>query len=194
MIIYLLFSSVIVMTAAVDSLEAAFAKEVLNLSDSDYGFLVSVAGAGIIIGAILNTFVVKKIAISILMGIGSVFVSIGYLVYAFSETFLLAAVGFFILAFFLAFANTGFHTFYQNTIPIEVMGRMISLYGVVQSFFVLLTTIMMGIVAQMISIQTVVIAGAFVMLLIAVLLSCVALLPLKRKYEQSPHVDEMKVN
>ncbi|MDT8860828.1 MFS transporter [Alkalihalobacillus sp. MEB130] len=193
MLIYFLFSSVIVMTAAVDSLEAAFAKEVLNLSDSDYGFLVSIAGAGIIIGAILNTLVVKKIATSTLMGVGCVFVSIGYIIYAYSGAFPMAALGFFILAFFLAFANTGFHTFYQNTIPIKTMGRIISLYGLVQSILVLLTTVIMGIVAQLISIQAVVIAGAFLMLLIAVILCCFTFQPSKRQYEQSAEFDRMNV-
>ncbi|MGG3326888.1 MFS transporter, partial [Bacillus velezensis] len=47
MIIYFLFSLVMtVMPSALDSLEAAFAKEVLQLTDADYGFLVSVSGAG----------------------------------------------------------------------------------------------------------------------------------------------------
>ncbi|MEH7663125.1 MFS transporter, partial [Bacillus velezensis] len=55
MIIYFLFSLVMtVMPSALDSLEAAFAKEVLQLTDSDYGFVVSVSGAGNIAGARVN--------------------------------------------------------------------------------------------------------------------------------------------
>lgn len=61
MIIYFLFSLVMtVMPSALDSLEAAFAKEVLQLTDADYGFLVSVSGAGIIAGALVNVFFNKK--------------------------------------------------------------------------------------------------------------------------------------
>ena len=54
MFIYFLFGCVMVMATAIDSLEVAFSKEVLSLSDSEYGFLVSIAGAGIVMGAIIN--------------------------------------------------------------------------------------------------------------------------------------------
>lgn len=50
-----------VLTAANDSLELSFAKEVLLLTDSEYGFLVSIAGAGFILGAITNTILSKKL-------------------------------------------------------------------------------------------------------------------------------------
>ncbi|MDF2653212.1 MAG: permease, partial [Paenibacillus sp.] len=123
LVICLLFSSVmVVMATAVDSLEAAFAKAVLGLSESDYGILVSVAGAGIIVGASINTLIVKKVPISWMIALGALGVSGGYVVYALSTTFNIAVVGFFILAFFLAFANTGFATFYQNHIPVDIMG------------------------------------------------------------------------
>lgn len=100
-----------VLATAMDSLELSFSKEVLSLSDSKYGFLVSIAGAGIVVGALVNTIFTKKLATSFLIGIGSVSISIGYLIYAFSNTFHMAAIGFFILSFSLAFANTGFYTF-----------------------------------------------------------------------------------
>jgi hypothetical protein len=35
---------------AIDSLEAAFAKEVLSISDTNYGFLLSIFGTGIVNG------------------------------------------------------------------------------------------------------------------------------------------------
>lgn len=44
MILYVLFTCMLVMTAAIDSLEAAFSKDVLHLSNSTYGYLVSIAG------------------------------------------------------------------------------------------------------------------------------------------------------
>jgi hypothetical protein len=65
MVIYFLFNCVMgVMATALDSLEAVFAKEVLYLSDSEYGFLVSIAGTGIAVGAFVNTRFVKKLATS----------------------------------------------------------------------------------------------------------------------------------
>ncbi|WP_147805195.1 MFS transporter [Alkalicoccus halolimnae] len=194
MLIYFLFSSVIVMTAAVDSLEAAFAKDVLNLSDSDYGFLVSIAGAGIIVGALLNTLLVKKIATSYLIGPGAVLVSIGYLIYAFSNSFLIAACGFFMLAFFLAFTNTGFLTFYQNNIPVEIMGRIGSLYELIQAALVIVTTIVIGLLAQIFSIAAAVIAGAMVMVIVSVTLCIFSLPSTKSAYYQPDELRQIEVN
>ncbi|WP_368505126.1 MFS transporter [Alkalihalophilus sp. As8PL] len=193
-LIYFLFSSVMVMTAAVDSLEAAFAKEVLHLSDSDYGFLVSMAGAGIVVGAVINTVFIKKITTSFLIGLGSTCVSIGYIIYAFSNSFLMAAAGFFILAFFLAFANTGFLTFYQNNIPIDVMGRIGSLYGLVEAGLIIITTGMMGLIAQVISIQFALIAGAVIMLSISVTLSAFTFQPSKSAYYQPTTLNKIELN
>ncbi|MBU9711346.1 MFS transporter [Evansella tamaricis] len=194
MLIYFLFSSVMVMTAAVDSLEAAFAKEVLYLSDSEYGFLVSVAGVGIVIGAFINTLFVKKISLPLLIGLGSIFVSVGYLIYAFSSSFHIAALGFFVLAFFLAFANTGFLTFYQNNFPVEVMGRIGSLYSLIQAILVIITTVLFGVVAQIISIQVAVILGTLIMFLLAVSLSIGSFQPSKIKYNQPPNMEPVKTN
>ncbi|WP_100372244.1 MFS transporter [Bacillus sp. FJAT-45037] len=193
-LIYFLFSSVMVMTSAVDSLEAAFAKEVLNLSDSDYGFLVSIAGAGIVVGAFMNTVFVKKIATSILIGLGSTFVSIGYIIYALSNSFIMAATGFFVLAFFLAFANTGFLTFYQNNIPVNIMGRIGSLYELIQAVLIILTTGIIGLFAQVLSIQFAVITGAVIMLSISITLCAFNIQPSKSTYYQPTILDKIELN
>ncbi|WP_181349673.1 MFS transporter [Thalassobacillus sp. CUG 92003] len=167
MTIYYLFSGIIVLTAAIDSLEAAFAKEVLTLTDRDYGFLVSIAGAGIMAGAITLSLFANKVNNSLLMGAGALCVAGGYVIYAFSESFIMAALGFFGLSFSLAFANTGFYTFYQNNIPVEIMGRVGSLYAMVEACLIIVLTIMFGIAAQLMPIQLVVIGGSAIMLLTA---------------------------
>lgn len=182
MVIYFLFSCVMVMAASLDSQEAAFAKSVLSLSNTEYGFLVSIAGAGIITGAIVNSIFVRMLRTFILIGVGSLFVSIGYIVYAFSSSFLLAGIGFFILAFSLAFANTGFHTFYQNNIPVNMMGRVGSIYGLIEAFFIILSTIVIGITAEIVSIQFVVICGSLIMLALTILLLLLSTAPSKREY------------
>ncbi len=169
-IIYLLFSTVMVLATAVDSLEAAFSREVLLLSERDYGFLVSIAGAGIIVGALVNIIIVKKVATSWLIGLGSLMVSIGYLIYAFSANFLIAAIGFFILSFSMAFLNTGFNTFYQKNVPIHIMGRVGSVYRCIEAFFIIISTILFGIMAEMISIKSVIILGSIIMFAVTIIL------------------------
>ncbi|PGS71064.1 MFS transporter [Bacillus cereus] len=168
--VYFLFQSMFVLATATDSLELSFAKEVLLLTDSEYGFLVSIAGAGFILGAITNTILSKKLAPSLLIGIGSLFIAIGYLIYAFSNVFLIAAIGFFILSFSMAYANTGFYTFYQNNIPVHMMGRIGSIYGLVIAIVTIFITILSGVATQFISIQLVVIVGSLIMLFITIVL------------------------
>lgn len=189
MFIYFLFGCVMVMATAIDSLEVAFAKEVLSLSDSEYSFLVSIAGAGIVMGAIINAMIATKSSTSLLIGLGSLFVSAGYITYAFSSTFFIAAIGFFILSFSLAFANTGFHTFYQNNIPVDMMGRVGSMYGLIEAVLIILATTIAGLAAQLISIQYVVIAGTFVMLVISITLFIFNIQPSKAKLYSPPSVN-----
>ncbi|MCU4711936.1 MFS transporter [Bacillus cereus] len=175
--VYFLFQSMFVLATATDSLELSFAKEVLLLTDSEYGFLVSIAGAGFILGAITNTILSKKLAPSFLIGIGSLFIAIGYLIYAFSNIFLIAAIGFFILSFSMAYANTGFYTFYQNNVPVHIMGRIGSIYGLVIALVTIFITILSGVATQFISIQLVVIVGSLIMLFITIVLCVFTLFP-----------------
>ncbi|PFU25510.1 MFS transporter [Bacillus cereus] len=179
--VYFLFQSMFVLATATDSLELSFAKEVLLLTDSEYGFLVSIAGAGFILGAITNTILSKKLAPSLLIGIGSLFIAIGYLIYAFSNVFLIAAIGFFILSFSMAYANTGFYTFYQNNIPVHMMGRIGSIYGLVIAIVTIFVTILSGVATQFISIQLVVIIGSLIMLFITIVLCVFTLFPSQSK-------------
>ncbi|MCC3686093.1 MFS transporter [Bacillus cereus] len=179
--VYFLFQSMFVLATATDSLELSFAKEVLLLTDSEYSFLVSIAGAGFILGAITNTILSKKLAPSFLIGIGSLFIAIGYLIYAFSNVFLIAAIGFFILSFSMAYANTGFYTFYQNNVPVHIMGRIGSIYGLVIALVTIFITILSGVATQFISIQLVVIVGSLIMLFITIVLCVFTLFPSQSK-------------
>ncbi|MEN2465476.1 MFS transporter [Ornithinibacillus sp. FSL M8-0202] len=187
MIVYFLFTAFVVLQTAVDSLEVAFAREVISLSEGAYGFLVSTAGAGILIGALCNAVFAKKLSIRFIIGLGSVMVSVGYLIFAFSSNFTMASVGFFVLAFSLAFANTGFHTFYQNNIPVEIIGRISSIYGFLEALLVIVLTAIFAVGAQVLSIKLVVISGASSMFILTIVLFIICLAPSKRKhYDVAP--------
>lgn len=191
MAVYLLFSMMIVMMTATDSLEAAFATKVLSLTEGEYGVLVSIAGAGVLVGSLLNAIIVEKIPTSWMIGMGSIITAGGYILLSASHTFLIAAIGFFVLSFATAFANTGFYTFYQNNIPIDVMGRIVSLYGFIEAFLIIIFTITFGISAELISIRFVVVLGAFIMLLVAISLFICNVQPSKAKlYTHSPELKD----
>jgi MFS family permease len=182
MAIYFLFNGMLVLTAAVDSLEAVFSKEVLHLTDTKYGLLVSIAGAGIGIGAFVNTIFSNKLRTSWMIGFGAFFLSVGYIIYAFSISFNVAAIGFFILSFSLAFANTGFDSFFQSNVNVEIMGRVGSMYGFINAIFVILFTILLGLTSHFFSIKITVIIGTTIMLIQAFIL-CIRIFPRKKYYK-----------
>lgn len=160
---YFVFQGVLLLTAALDSMEIAFAKEVLHLSDAVYGSLVSVAGIGFLLGAVCTNVLVRFTSTELYMSIGALLMSIGYILYSLSTTFILASIGFFILSFFLAIANTGFMTFIQSNVPINMMGRISSLYEMVSSSIQILAVLFIGLAGEWLSVKEVVILGAVLM-------------------------------
>lgn len=169
--VYVVFLAFMVMATALDSLEVSFATLVLGLSNSQYGILVSTAGAGIIAGALLNAAVADRLAVTLLLRAGTVGTALGYLLYAFSGTFAAAASGFFLLAFALGFANTGFQTFCQEEIPTAIMGRFVSLFSLVEALGILAATAALAAAASLFSVQSTVIGGSLVMLGVAAAMS-----------------------
>ncbi|RPJ94805.1 MFS transporter [Rummeliibacillus sp. TYF005] len=168
--IYLLFSGTTIFMSAIDSLEAAFAKGVLSISDTNYGFLLSVFGASIIIGSMINSIFSKQLAVHLLIGIGTIFTSIGYLVFYSSSGFYSAAApGVFLIGFAVTFANTGYLTFYQNHVPVRMMGRFESLFSVIEAGFIVAVTVLIGLAAELTSIRPVGLIGSFVFFLLGLL-------------------------
>lgn len=143
-LIYSSFLLLMSFAAGLDSIESSFAKGMLDLTDGEYGLLVSIAGLGILCGSGIVTIFSEKLSIAHLLQSGSFFFVLGYFIYAISTHFISAAVGFFLLSFALAFANTGFYTFRQNYLPISKMGLLISFYDLVEA---LLSIFIVGVVS-----------------------------------------------
>lgn len=181
-LVYILFSIVTVFMTALDSLEAAFATEVLSLSESTYGFLVSIAGIGIIGGSLVNAVFAHKLKLHILMGLGTLFTPIGYIIFAFSNDFIGASIGFFILTFFLSFANTGFFTFYQNNVPVDIMGRFSSVLGILEAAFIIVFTVTIGLSAELFEIRPIYIIGSFAFLAVGFIIHFIVSDTSKRNY------------
>ncbi|WDF51632.1 MFS transporter [Paenibacillus sp. KACC 21273] len=171
MLIYFLFQILMVLAAGLDSMEVAFVKEVLAGTDSQYSYLVSVAGIGLGVGALVNMVIVKRLTVTILLAVGAIGFGAGYVIYSLSDSFTGAAIGFFVLAFFMAFMNTGFMTFYQNHVPIDMMGRISSIYSLVAAVMQMLSVFILGLTAQLWSISWSVIIGSCVMLGITLVLA-----------------------
>lgn len=180
--VYLLFAGTIIVMTAIDSIEAGFAKEVIHLSDSIYGFLLGIFGTGIIAGTIINTLYVEKLKLHVLIGFGSVLAAVGYLLYYSSHGFLSAAVGVWIMGFASIFASTGFLTFYQNQIPVAMMGRFGSIFGLAEAVMIIVLTIMVGVSAEWVGIRPAGWAGALGLLLLGGWLSVAVMRRVGRRY------------
>ncbi|GEL04820.1 MFS transporter [Rummeliibacillus stabekisii] len=167
--IYLLFSGTTIIMTAIDSLEAAFAKGVLSMSDTNYGFLLSVFGGGIIIGSIINSLYSKKLAVNLLIGMGTISTSIGYIIFYSSDGFFSATPGVFLIGIAVTFANTGYMTFYQNHVPVGMMGRFESLFSVMEAGFIVVVTVLIGFAAELTSIRPVGLIGSFAFLTVGLL-------------------------
>ena len=180
-VLYMMFQMVMLLTAALDSMEVTFAKQVLHLSDTAYGSLVTIAGIGFLVGAICTNILVRFAPAKLLMSIGTLFVSVGYVIYSFSTSYLLASIGFFVLSFFLSIATTGFMTYIQLHIPTDMMGRISSLYEMLSSFIQIIVILFLGLASQWYSVKEVVVGGSFLMFSVSLILTLLCAGQLKKK-------------
>lgn len=174
-LMYFFFNMMIVFMTALDSLEAAFATTVLLLSESRYGFLVSIAGLGIIVGSLTVAVFGNQLKTRFMISFGALATPVGYLIFGYSQDFLWAAIGFFVLTFAVSFANTGFLTFYQNNVPVNIMGRFLSMFGILEALMIILFTVTIGVAAEQYDIRLVYIVGSFSFLFLGVVINGFAL-------------------
>lgn len=186
MLIYVLFQLATLLGFALDSQEATFIKQVLLLGDEDYGLLVSVAGAGYLAGSMAASLTVKRISLRMFIGAGMLLSSIGYMIFYASSGLITAVIGFIIFGFFSSYANAGYTTFYQNQVPMDLMGRFTSVTRLLEGTLQILFTLLLGFAADVWSLQKVCLIGAGIAVLVSILLLAAIYVPSKLHcYESS---------
>ncbi|MDX8342171.1 MFS transporter [Rossellomorea sp. YZS02] len=168
--VYLLFQFIMTLAIALDSQEVVFTQKVIGLTESQFSLLMSITGAGYLIGSILMSMVAKKMTIPYMIGFGTSLFSAGYVIYSFSTTFLVASIGFIILGFFSSFANTGFQTFFQTSIPSHQIGRIGTTLSLFQSSMLIVTILLAGLLSEVYGVKYLVIGTTLIIALIAALL------------------------
>lgn len=153
MMLFLLFQLAMVIVYSVDSQEATYITLIMKLSVDDYGNLISITGIGSIIGGGIATIFSKKMSYQWFMSIGLIFTTLFYFTFYSSSHFLIAALSFFLLGFFMSFASSGYATFYQNSIPVSIMGRFSSLSDLILGLIQILFTILLGIFSEIFELQ-----------------------------------------
>ncbi|NBJ69228.1 MULTISPECIES: MFS transporter [Clostridia] len=182
--IYLGFIIIMIFSYAMDTQEVVFTQQVIGLSEFEYSMLISITGIGSVAGAILLSIFANKISLRYMIVFGLIMMTVGYVIYAFSWSFTSIVVGFTILGFFMVFLNAGIMTFYQNNIPVEVMGRVTSIYQLIQSANQVLFIFIIGVTADIISLRLTIATLAIIMLITSFIYSIAVLKQNKKSYYQ----------
>lgn len=168
---------------AMDSQEVVFIQDVVGLTETDYSFLVSISGIGFALGALFITIISKMLSLKKkLMGYGMLLTAAGYLIYALADSFMTVAAGFIILGIFNAFSSAGYQTFYQNNVPVEIMGRMTSVIGVIQSLAQIILLLGIGVLGDLFPLRYTIVISAVLNLLLSFYVCWQLLKPGKQQY------------
>ncbi|PEB52242.1 MFS transporter [Bacillus pseudomycoides] len=192
-VVYLLFQGAMLIGFALDSQEVTYIKQNLKLTDRDYGIIVSITGIGALAGAFVAAVLAKKIHLKLYIGVGMLLTSIGYVFFYSSFNFIAATFSFAFLGFFMAFANTGYATFFQSNVPIKIMGRFGSLADMIQGFIQIVFTLLLGFLAEWFSLQLICIVFSIVGTLFATILFVTILRPSTLLDKDSPPSRNVKV-
>lgn len=168
--VFLIYQMTLMMAFALDSQEATFIKDDLVASDSMYGFIVSVAGGGALIGGIAATWLTKKFSLKSYLGIGMFFTMIFYTTFYMSWNVWIALISFIVLGFFMAFSNAGYSTFYQNNVPPPMMGRFGSVVAILQNILQVILTLLLGVLAEVFTLQIITVLFGVIGIVLAVFL------------------------
>ncbi|WLR56923.1 MFS transporter [Mesobacillus subterraneus] len=182
MVVFLIFQFITLISFALDSQEVTFIKQVVGLSEKSYGLLVSLTGAGYVVGSFAVTALANRLSIKMLLGLGSFLSVTGYLMFylASPDTVPLAVIGFIIIGFFSPFSFTGYTTFFQNNVPVDLMGRFSSAFAFFQAVVQIVLTLLLGYLAEVVNLQTVTIAFAALGMLLAIGLTSIIFLQSKK--------------
>lgn len=180
--IYLGFIMITIFSFGMDAQEVVFTQQVIGLSEMEYSLLISITGIGSVVGALLLSLFLKHFSLRYMIVIGLTMMTIGYVIYAFSWSFASIVVGFIILGFFNVFLNAGIMTFYQNNVPVEIMGRVTSIYQLIQSAVQVVFILVIGFLADVVSLRLTLVTLALVMLLSSLIFAFAVLKPNKRLF------------
>lgn len=180
--VYFLAAFFMVVSIGMDAQEVVFTQQVLGLSETDFCFLISITGIGSVAGAFTVSVFASRMSLRLLIGIGYMMVAIGYLIYAFSFSFLTVAIGFIILGYFNAFSNTGFMTFYQNNVPLELLGRVSSVFGTIQSMFQIVFILFIGFTGEIIPLRYSIAGASIIIFCTGLFLIIMVYHPLRKRY------------
>lgn len=113
----------------VDTTIIFFAKDVLNLDNAQLGIVFSAAGVGGLAGSMLIGRLRRYFAVGQLITLSSLCVGLTSLVFYWSDSAYVLAVGLFLYGCFETVSTVSIWTFRQETTPYELIGRVSGITG-----------------------------------------------------------------
>ncbi len=192
--VYFGFIMIMIFSFAMDAQEVVFTQQVVGLSEFEYSLLISITGIGSVAGAFLLSVFSNKVSLRYMITIGLIMTTIGYIIYAFSWSFTSIVVGFVVLGFFNVYLNAGIMTFYQNNVPVDIMGRVTSIYDLIQSVIQVIFILVIGLAADLVSLRLTIVTLALIMFLSSIIFSIIVLKPNKKSYFREDDNDKGDLN
>lgn len=141
------FYGMVIFALAAGSQEVVFLRNVMDLSERTYAYVVSMSGVGYIIGVLVSLFVSRHIRPLLLLAISTIPSAVCYVIFSQSHT-VIEAIGTLIgVNLFQAISNVTFTGIIQRTIPMQQIGRIISTIMAMVNGATLVTIFAGGLVA-----------------------------------------------
>ncbi|WP_236023182.1 MFS transporter [Dictyobacter formicarum] len=136
-------------TGAFDALLVFFFQKNLHAPTSLFGTLPMAIGAGSVLGAILAGLLAKYLRFSVIMWLSLYIIGFLLILFALQNTLWLALVLLFLVGLPLGTLNTAFGPLLMETIPHEIMGRVMSVFSTSQTISSLISVSLAGLLGTL---------------------------------------------
>lgn len=159
---------ILALGVAADSQEVVFATRALHLGHFGFAMMVTAAGSGYVVGALLLNAAMHRISVKWLLVLGMLGSTMGYLTYALSPGFTQAVLGLILLGTFGGAQSVGFTSFQQQAVSTDVMGRVMNLRNTPEQLIQILLILAAGWATDSVGIRAVMVTATLLSVAVSV--------------------------
>lgn len=142
-------------------------KQLLNVSDHYYGFLMGMTGLGAFAGMIAVALLRKRVGLKVMMGVGALLTAVFLIAFAFSRLYWLSCLLAFGAGGSFLICNSGAGAALQGNVSHEMQGRVSSMWVVAYVGFFPLGGLVLGFLSDALSLKTSLLLTGFACIVIA---------------------------
>ncbi|MHC1609034.1 MAG: MFS transporter [Candidatus Methanofastidiosia archaeon] len=162
------FTAVLLFFGGINILWIILVRDILGLGIEGMGVIESVVGVGMLFGTLVVGYVGHRFKVKTMI-VGGFFVfSISFMAIGAWMTLLNAVVWVFMAGFSMSFVNIPGVTVFQKIVPEDMRGRVFSVLGTLTDVAALISMAIMGVLANVFSVQALLIASSIGMLTVAI--------------------------